>query len=262
MLFATLYPFVMTTKLKLARLNDGPEIFYTIQGEGKNLGFPSIFVRLSLCNLYCVWCDTDYTWNWQHTPYPHLRDTEPGYQKYDKAQHIVMMEVEALMEAVGQHPCKHVVITGGEPLVQHKALLPFAQRLKSEGYFIEYETNGTIIPNEALDIYSDQYNVSIKLSNAGVLTEERIRPEAISFFAQSSKSYFKFVVDSPQDLSEVLDLVQNYDIPSDKVYLMPQGTSQALLRQKQQWLVALCKEQGFRYTDRLHIHIYGDKRGV
>ncbi len=248
--------------LSLAKLNDKPEIFYTIQGEGKNLGLPSVFVRLSLCNLYCIWCDTDYTWNWENTNFAHHNDEKEGYQKFRKSDYIIRLTTSEILNEVLQYNCKNIVLTGGEPLVQHKPLTELAKLLKNEGKHIEIETNGTIIPNRELDSFLDQYNVSIKLSNSKVETAERIVPTAISFFAQTEKSNFKFVIDSQGDLNEVLSIVQSYNIPHEYVYLMPQGTSPEALNMKQQWIIEICKQQGFNYTDRLHIHVYGSKRGV
>ncbi|MCR9252131.1 MAG: 7-carboxy-7-deazaguanine synthase QueE [bacterium] len=248
--------------LNIAKLDQGPEIFHTIQGEGKNLGVPSVFIRLSLCNLYCVWCDTDYTWNWENTNYNHVNDSKPDYSKFKKDEHILRMTADQILEEVAQYNCKHVVITGGEPLVQHKELIELCAKLKSLRKHIEFETNGTLVPNEDLEPLIDQYNVSVKLSNSFVKKEERISPKAIEFFSQSSKSNFKFVIEEQSDLDEVLHLIEEYQIPHDSVYLMPQGTTPEMLNNKQQWLIEVCKEKGFNYTDRLHIHVYGPKRGV
>ena len=83
--------------MKLARLPDGsPEIFHTLQGEGLSAGKPAVFIRASLCNLHCVWCDTDYTWNWENTPWKHERDSDPDYRKYKKAFHITELTPAAM----------------------------------------------------------------------------------------------------------------------------------------------------------------------
>lgn len=250
--------------LKIALHKKQPEIFYTIQGEGKNIGRPSIFIRLSLCNLYCFWCDTDYTWNWQGTPFKHQNDISPDYQKYIKKDNLRKMSNEEIWESICQFPCENIVITGGEPLVQKKDLTELLRLLKQKNpnFYIEFETNGTILPDEALDALTDQYNVSVKLQNALVTEKERINRKAIFFFAQSPKSNFKFVVDTPQDLDEIQNLIQKFDIDSKKIYLMPQGVNPKILRKKQQWLIEICKQYGFNYTDRLHILVYGEKRGV
>jgi 7-carboxy-7-deazaguanine synthase len=250
--------------LKLARLNGDAEIFYTIQGEGKNLGRPSVFVRLSLCNLYCFWCDTDFTWNWLDTKFKHQKDTLPGYSKFSKEDYIIQLPNDEVIKRIQLFHCYNLVLTGGEPMVQQKELVPFLAELKSanNSYQIEVETNGTLIPAEAVEKYFGQYNVSIKLSNSQVAEKERLKPDAIRFFAGSPKSNFKFVIDTITDLDEVLEVIGTYNIDKRKVYLMPQGINAETLRKKQQWLVEKCKEFGFNYTDRIHIHIYGDKRGV
>jgi len=249
--------------LTLAKMEGKPEIFYSIQGEGKNMGVPSIFIRLSQCNLYCYWCDTDYTWNWNTLPFPHQNDLIPGYAKYDKKTSTIRLSNEDIWTAITQYPCKHLIFTGGEPLVQKKQLVQLLQLIKQHpGYHIAFETNGTILPGNELDQLTDQYNVSIKLSSSHVTAEERIVPEAIRFFSKSEKANFKFVIDNPQDLEEVNELLQQFSIAPNRVYLMPQGTSAQALQARQLWLVEICKEYGYNYTDRLHIHIFGNKRGV
>ncbi len=250
--------------LKLAKLNGKPEIFYSIQGEGKNIGRPSIFIRLSLCNLYCNWCDTDYTWNWEGTPYPHQNDQNPRYKKYQKELFMMELSNEEIIRQIDSFNCKNLVITGGEPLMQQKELISLLNALREpdKAYHIEFETNGTATPSKVLDIQTDQYNVSLKLSNSKVKEKDRLNERAITFFAQSPKANFKFVVDRENDLHEILKLIKQYNISPEQVYLMPQGTNPETLRQKQQWLIELCKQYGFNFTDRMHIHIYGNKRGV
>ena len=190
--------------LKIANHNGEPEIFHSFQGEGNNIGVPAIFVRLSLCNLYCIWCDTDYTWNWEGTNYSHVNDEKSGYKKFKREDNILKLSAQDIFEEIKKYDCKDVIITGGEPLVQHKQLIELFRLLKGQDYHIEIETNGTIIPNSELDELSDQYNVSIKLSNSNVLDTDRLVPNAIEFFRESKKSNFKFVVDSKNDMEEVL----------------------------------------------------------
>jgi 7-carboxy-7-deazaguanine synthase len=250
--------------LKLAKLNGRPEIFHSIQGEGKSIGRPSVFIRLSLCNLYCKWCDTDYTWNWEGTSFTHNNDARPGYAKYRKEDVIEMISDEAILDILAGISCRNLIFTGGEPLVQQKDLRSLFRLLKERdgAYHIEFETNGTLKPLPEVDALTDQYNVSVKLANSGVDREDRINPEAIRFFAASPKANFKFVVDDRSDLAEVQELVTTYRIRPEAVYLMPQGTTVALLREKQEWVAEICKAHNYNYTDRLHIHIWGDKRGV
>jgi 7-carboxy-7-deazaguanine synthase len=250
--------------LKLAKLNGRPEIFHSIQGEGKSIGRPSVFIRLSLCNLYCTWCDTDYTWNWEGTSFTHNNDARPGYRKYRREDVMELVSDEGILSILRDIPCRNLIFTGGEPLVQQKDLRSLFRLLKETdpGYHIEFETNGTLEPLPAIDALTDQYNVSVKLANSHVAREDRINPEAIRFFAASPKANFKFVVDSQDDLAEVQELVSEYNIRPEVVYLMPQGTTVAQLREKGAWVAEICKQYNYNYTDRLHIHIWGDKRGV
>ncbi|WP_299458599.1 7-carboxy-7-deazaguanine synthase QueE [uncultured Microscilla sp.] len=250
--------------MKIAKFNGKGEIFYTIQGEGKSLGKPTVFIRSSLCNLHCIWCDTDYTWNWKNTPYPHVFDQTPGYEKYDKKEQIVELSTAQIIEEVEPYACKNLVLTGGEPFLQQKAWVELMAQLrkKDAGYWFEVETNGTLLPSSEFDALIDQYNVSPKLENSNNSMKIREKPEVYAFFRQSPKAWFKFVIAQQADLEEVLALIKKYDLPSHKVYLMPEGTTPEQLKAKQLWLVEQCKQYGFHYTDRLHIHIYGSKRGV
>ena len=250
--------------MKLAKLNNGPEIFYTIQGEGKSLGKPSIFIRTSLCNLHCVWCDTDYTWNWEGTPFAHKFDKRPKYKKYNKKDWIVEIDINEIIEIVGDISCKNIVLTGGEPMMQQKDLINLMKELKKVDpeYWFEIETNCTLVPNEDFDLLIDQYNVSPKLDNSGNSLKLREKAPVYRYFANSDKSVFKYVIERQSDLDEVLSLIDRYNIAPKKVYLMPEGTSPDQLIEKQQWLIEVCKLHGFNYSDRLHIHIYGEKRGV
>lgn len=251
-------------KLKLARLNGRPEIFYSIQGEGKSIGIPSIFIRTSLCNLHCIWCDTDYTWNWLGTRFPHVNDQRPGYRKFDKKEWIAHCTPAEVAETVAAFPCRNIILTGGEPMLQQTALANLMQRLRqiAPDYRFEVETNGTLLPEPAFDAAVNQYNVSPKLENSNNPKKLREKPAAYRFFAQSSKANFKFVLAEKPDLDEVLQLTEQYAIPSEKVWLMPEGNQRQTLAKRRRWLVDICKTHGFRYSDRLHVQIWGKKKGV
>ena len=250
--------------LRLARLQGQPEIFHSIQGEGKSIGVPSVFVRTSLCNLHCIWCDTDYTWNWVGTRFPHQHDALPGYQKFDKKTWIADCPVREVADAVSAFPCRNIILTGGEPMLQQAGLVELmrALRQQSPDYRFETETNGTLIPTADFDAAIDQYNVSPKLENSNNPRKLREKPKAYRFFAASPKANFKFVLANAQDLTEVLGLLENYAIQPAKVWLMPEATTREQLAERRVWLVDICKTYGFRYSDRLHIQIWGSKKGV
>ncbi|MBC8127029.1 MAG: 7-carboxy-7-deazaguanine synthase QueE [Gloeobacteraceae cyanobacterium ES-bin-144] len=250
--------------MKLAKLGDGPEIFHTIQGEGVSVGAPAVFIRASRCNLHCVWCDTDHTWNFEGTPWPHEKDALPGYAKHRKAD--VTYEITPLEAAnrVLAFACPRTVITGGEPLLQEKAFLEMIEHIceRQPGHQFEVETNGTRIPSPAFHEAVNQFNVSPKLANAGMPESLRLNTDALTFFANSPKTWFKFVVAGLADLGEIESLCASHALLRERVLLMPEGRTCADLDRHAIWLAEVCRDRGFRFCDRLHIRLWGDKRGV
>ena len=239
---------------------DQPEIFETVQGEGRNLGSPVVFARLSGCNLQCSWCDTPYTWVWNEK----LAEKHDEGRTYNRNAEQVKVLVGDAIDQVSGHEIKRLVITGGEPMQQQKALVPFIKGLRERdpNHWVEIETNGTIAPNDEMAELVDQFNVSVKLSNSGNELKRRLRDNALKRFAGLSKADFKFVVYGEQDLGEILELVEGYSIPHSRVYLMPEGRTEEEVKQHQIELVEVAKKYNFNLTTRLHVLIWGAKRGV
>ncbi len=251
--------------MKLARMPDGsPEIFFTLQGEGRNTGLPSVFIRASLCNLHCQWCDTDYTWNWEGTNYAHEKDADPAYRKYRREDQILDLSADEIVAVVAAYPCRHYVFTGGEPLVQEKAwgALMIALCDAAPQATFEIESNGTLLPGAEFLSRIDQINLSPKLANSGVALDLRYKPEVLRALAATGKADFKFVIGDEADLAEVLALLDEVPIPPDRIFLMPKAISVCELEANQAFVAALAQEHGFRYSDRLHLRLYGAKRGV
>lgn len=250
--------------IKLARLNGEAEIFHSIQGEGISMGIPSIFVRASLCNLHCIWCDTDYTWNWEKTPWKHEKDANAGYQKFKKEDYLIELNTSEVANKIASFPCYRIIITGGEPLLQDAAWQSVIGHLlkKNSSYHFEIETNGTQTPSADLDALVQQYNVSPKLANSGNASNLRISDDSLAYFSKSAKAWFKFVVSTKDDLAEVNELISNHALPRDRVLLMPEGRDDATLEKRRTWLAETCRDHGFRFSDRLHIQLWGSKRGV
>lgn len=242
--------------LTLATTTPGePEIFASLQGEGRSAGLPCTFVRLSRCNLACTWCDTAYTWRFEGDNRPH-RD---GLAFERTANQITLSEEEtaARIMALGGN---RLVITGGEPLLQGAGLARMVALL--EGHAVEIETNGSVAPHPALDLLVAQYNVSPKLSHSGNPAELALIPERLAAWAADPRAWFKIVVASAADVEEVAALVSAHGLPRERVMLMPEGTDSATLRSRESWLAPLCLEHRFGMSDRLHIHLYGDTRGT
>lgn len=233
----------------------GPEIFASLQGEGPSMGMPVAFVRLSRCNLACTWCDTAYTWRFEGDNRPH-RD---GIAFDRKANQVTLSpeDTAARIATLGQ---KRLVITGGEPLLQAPALTEMLGHLPDIA--VEIETNGTVAPPARLDVRVDQYNVSPKLSHSGNPADLALLPERLDAWASEPRAFLKFVIAAPEDVAEVLALHARYRFRPERVFLMAEGTDSASLRARQAWLAPLCLEHGFRMSDRMHIHLYGDTRGT
>lgn len=238
---------LMADRIKLSRQPSGePEIFHSLQGEGHNIGTPTVFLRLALCNLTCSWCDTKYTWDWAN---------------FDPRREVLSLSPSDIEERILAYDCAHLVITGGEPMMQQDALAPLVLSLKDRGLFIEVETNGTIAPSADMACAVSQWNVSPKLANSGVDSARREVPDVFRTFANIEEAHFKFVMSQPSDIDEVLALVDRYAIPKQRVILMPQGTTQKAIEEGSLWVAALCTKHAFRFTTRLHILLWGDKRG-
>ncbi len=229
----------------------------TIQGEGKSTGLDVMFIRLSLCNLHCDWCDTPYTWNWTGTKFAHK-------DKFDKEKELHLMSVEAICKhlSLKSRTVKRIVISGGEPMIQQWKLVKLLQFLKRDSYIVEVETNGTICPITDFMSLIDQVNCSPKLSNSGNTEIERIKPKALNVLSQSPKVFFKFVVNNETDMDEVWDYVNNFHIPRYRVYLMPLGKTKAELLETTQLVQTLASEHGFVFSRRLHVEKFGNVRGV
>ena len=246
--------------LTLATTTPGePEIFASLQGEGPSIGRPSTFVRLSRCNLACQWCDTAYTWRFEGDNRPH-RD----HAAYERQANQLTMDEDAVAQAIAALPPDRLVITGGEPLLQGAALARMVAALNAvrPGMHIEIETNGTVAPHPTLDPLVHQYNVSPKLAHSGNPADLALVPERLAAWAVDPRAFFKFVVAEPADLDEVLALQQCHAIPGERLFLMPEGRSSDVLRTRSTWLGETCARNGLRFTDRLHIHLWGDTRGT
>ena len=251
--------------LRLAVTEPGkPEIFRSIQGEGRSAGESRTFVRLSGCNLHCTWCDTPYTWNWRGTKWPHDRDAPGAPHKFDRDAETTEMSVEDVAKAVAALPAPGVVLTGGEPLIQCAALAALIARLKQDDptLLIEVETNGTIPPTAALAEAVDLFMVSPKLAFAGDRPALALRPAALAAFAALDSAWFKFVVREPADLDDMATIAERLGIAGERIMVMPEGTDGATLRAREANLRAPAEAAGYAWSDRLHIHLYGDTRGA
>jgi len=214
------------------------ETFYSIQGEGATAGVPAVFVRLQGCSVGCSWCDTKYSW-----------DPSAGRE----------VELPALLEEVATFPCRRVVITGGEPL-ESPLFPPLSAALAERRYTVEVETSGTLEPPPDCDA-GIQWNVSVKLAGSGVAEEKRINATAIGAFL-ARDAWWKFVVSAPGEVGEVIHLAERFALPRERVLLQPEGLRAEELTARAAWLVEACKAHRFRFSPRLHILIWGARRGV
>lgn len=226
------------------------EIFFSIQGEGELTGVPSVFVRIAGCNLRCGWCDTRYA-SWH-----------PVGEE---------LPIDQVITQVRAHPTRFVVLTGGESMIA-PGIHDLAARLAALGKHITIETAGTVAPG---GIVCDLASISPKLSNSRPAPETpggwyerhertRLAPATITEWLSKYPFQLKFVVSSLNDADEIGDLLDRLgtSVPPEKVLLMPEGVNEAQLQEHGGPVIDLCKQHGWRFCDRLHIRLFGSKRGV
>ncbi|MFM5906388.1 MAG: 7-carboxy-7-deazaguanine synthase QueE [Novosphingobium sp.] len=242
--------------LTLATTTPGePEIFASVQGEGASAGRACAFVRLSRCNLACDWCDTAYTWRFEGDNRPHRDGLDFG-----RAANQLSLDEEDVAARIAALGRLRLVVTGGEPLLQAPALARMLALLP--GIHVEVETNGSVAPPAVLDGLVHQWNVSPKLAHSGNPRDLALRPEALRAFSADPRATFKFVIASEADLAEMREIAEAYAIPSSRIWLMPEGRDSATIRERGVWLADYCSKNELNFSDRLHIHLFGDTRGT
>ena len=224
------------------------EIFYSIQGEGRLIGTPSLFIRTSGCNLRCVWCDTPYTsWRPEGSSWPLTR----------------------ILARVDRHPTSHVVITGGEPLLAPE-IEELTIALRDKRTHVTIETAGTIFK----PVHCDLISLSPKLANstpwkrakgnfAAMHEDRRLNLPVVQAYLDAYDYQLKFVVDRKDDISEIQSIVgQLKNVDHARVLIMAQGTTKKQLSEKTRWIVDECLRHGYGFTPRLHIELFGNRRGT
>ena len=224
------------------------EIFHSIQGEGALVGVPSVFVRTSGCNLRCAWCDTPYT-SWQ----PEGEERSVG----------------SIVDEVSSYRASHVVITGGEPMIAPQIEELTEELTRRLAQHITIETAGTVDAHVCCDLMS----ISPKLANSTPHTRDngrwadqherlRYQPEILRRLIQFYPYQLKFVIAEPNDLKQVNAIISDIGASRSRVVLMPEGVDAATLAERGRWLADIAKREGFRITPRLHIDLWGNRRGV
>jgi organic radical activating enzyme len=240
----------------------GDGVFATLQGEGMTAGTESVFLRLQNCNLHCGangqgWsCDTWYTWD----------KTRPEY--WQETTNVPVEEVaervrEAWADSYGAQDTKqsvpNLVITGGEPLLQQRRIVPLLRALP--GWTVEIETNGTIAPREELE--NCQINCSPKLESSGNPVSLRRRMAVLESIAKLPNHWFKFVITQnsfEQDIAEVQELFSHGFMNPDRVLLMCEGSDAQALRENHPKVALVARELGFTAVERHHVFWFGNKR--
>lgn len=219
------------------------ELFYSLQGEGRLAGVPSIFIRVAGCPLRCSWCDTQYAW-----------DPAAGRE----------MTSEQVLEAIGDYPTRYVVLTGGEPMA-HEGVSELAAAIRDKGYHLTIETAGICFVE---GVAADLMSISPKLSNSrlkGAEEGESVHPLNLDVLRKLMAAYdcqFKFVVDRPNDLDEIAETLDKLDgVSLYNVWLMPQATQTDEYLEKSRWLAEYCKQTGFSFSPRLQVMLWGGQRG-
>ena len=258
------------------------EIYSSLQGEGLLTGTPSVFVRASGCNLRCWFCDTPYTswepegedWSVEQIAAEVSRLGAVGWDKdsQNPRAHQTHGNGGPSPACAGlSHPTaiRHVVITGGEPML-FAELIPLTRQLRAAGLHITIETAGTLF----LPVECDLMSISPKLASSTPSEEragpwaarhERTRhqPDVMRRLISDYEYQIKFVIDTRGDLREVDAWLAEFPkVDRGRVLLMPQGTDQTSLVEIGRWLAAYCSERGFGFCPRKHIEWFGARRGT
>ncbi len=224
------------------------EIFQSKQGEGLWTGVVSVFVRVIGCNLRCWFCDTTYA-SWR---------SEEGE----------ILSVEEIVARVLSYGSRHVVLTGGEPML-YSELIPLTRALAERRIKITIETAGTL----ELPVKCDLMSISPKLSNSSpwgaaesdlrLHETNRKRPEVVRRLIAAYPYQLKFVVDAPEDLIEVEEyLAELGGARNELVFLMPMATDAAQMHAKSEWIIPFATQHGYRYCPRMQLEWYGNRRGA
>lgn len=238
------------------------ETFYSIQGEGPYCGVPAVFLRLGGCNLSCSgfsyrdpetdrhWgCDTGAVWR-QAQRY----SFEALFRHWEERGWLAPLRASA-----------HLVITGGEPGLHQEQLIQFLHFLRSRSIvpWVELETNATLVLQPAFRDLLQHINASPKLRHSGEARARAYRPEVLAEFAADAAVIFKFVVATADDVVEIQrDYVEPFGLSAERIFLMPEGGNLETLRLRQDVVVALCQETGYRFSPRLHIYLWDTACGV
>jgi organic radical activating enzyme len=221
------------------------EVFQSVQGEGASAGLPCVFLRLSHCNLRCGFCDTKYTWDFQHY---RIEDEVHVEGLADVARRVLAFEPERL------------VITGGEPLIQAGALVKLLTVLPA-ALAVEVETNGTFAPPAELAARVTQWNVSPKLANSGEPLVRRVRPEALAALLATGRAWLKLVIGTLADADEAEALLVTTAWPRERVLLMPLGSTRAELVERAPLVKGEALRRRVGYSPRLHVEQWDGERG-
>ncbi len=226
------------------------ELFVSLQGEGVSTGFPAAFVRLGNCNLTCSYCDTAYTWD---------------DSRFDLHEELRVMGVSEVAEWISQNAPGRVILTGGEPLLQQnklERLFAAVDALTPSPIFFEVETNGTVPPSPVLRKRINQWNVSPKLSSSGETEDRRLILGVLQEFASLAHASFKFVVGEERELAELEEVIRRFDLPRDRVLLMPEARTKEQLRNRGPQVASWASRERYRYSNRLHLELYDGRRGT